>query len=246
MFRASSPLLLLLAALVMLAVAGAALGHPEDEVCDPAAPPNAFCLAMLEGISEPPALGDVIRDYLVLGFTHIIPKGLDHILFVLALFLGSTGWRSLVALVTMFTLAHSITLALVALAIWIPDGAWVEPLIAASISVVALENLLLKSDRVNLWRYPIVLVFGLLHGLGFGGVLSELGLPDGQLVPALLTFNVGVEVGQIAVVSCAALIGWLLVRRRAGKARYRRWVVLPASLAIGVTGTVWTIQRLMG
>ncbi|MEM9532998.1 MAG: HupE/UreJ family protein [Pseudomonadota bacterium] len=239
------PVVRLFVALALLAVAGGAFGHPEDEVCDPAAPPNAFCLAMLEGISEPPPLRDVIRDYLVLGFTHIIPKGLDHILFVLALFLGSTGWRSLVALVTMFTIAHSITLALVALAIWIPDGAWVEPLIATSISVVALENLLLKGDRKNLWRYPIVLVFGLLHGLGFGGVLSELGLPDGQLVPALLAFNVGVEVGQIALVAAAALIGWALVRRLAGAGRYRRWVVLPASITIGLTGAVWTTQRLL-
>jgi hypothetical protein len=114
----------------------------------------------------------------------------------------------------------------------------VEPLIAVSIAYVAIENIALA--ELKPWRVALVFAFGLLHGMGFAGVLSELGLPRGEFVTALVTFNAGVEAGQLLVIATAfALVGWL----RANPS-YRRLVVVPASLAIACVAVYWTIQRL--
>ena len=193
------------------------------------------------GLVEPSAL-ETMREYFVLGFEHILPKGLDHILFVLGLFLLSAAWRPLLLQVTMFTVAHSLTLGLSMYGVVTLPSTIVEPLIALSITYVAVENLF--TSELKPWRAALVFVFGLLHGLGFAGVLGELGLPRSQFVPALITFNIGVEAGQLTVIALAfAAVGWW---RRAEAASYRRWVVVPASLAIALVGAYWTLVRVHG
>ena len=138
-----------------------------------------------------PSRWTVVRQYVVLGFTHILPKGVDHILFVIGLFLLSTRLRPVLTQVTAFTVAHSITLGLSIYGIVALPPGIVEPLIALSIAYVAIENLITR--ELHAWRIGVVFLFGLLHGLGFAGVLRELGLPRNEFLTALLSFNVGVE-----------------------------------------------------
>lgn len=177
--------------------------------------------------------------YLKFGFEHILPLGADHILFVLGLFLLSTQWKSLLWQVTAFTIAHSITLALTLYGVVSLSHAIVEPLIAASIIYVGVENLL--TSRLHPWRPAVVFLFGLLHGMGFAGVLAELGLPRGEFLPALIGFNIGVELGQLAVIGLAlAAVGWWR-----GRAWYRRVVVVPASTGISLMATYWLMERTM-
>lgn len=142
-------------------------------------------------------------NYIPVGFDHIVPLGLDHILFVLGLFFLSTQLGPLLWQVSAFTLAHTITLALAALGYVSIPGSIVEPLIAASIAFVAIENI--TSRGLSRWRPLVVFGFGLLHGLGFASVLGEFGLPPGSFVPALIGFNIGVELGQLAVIAVAFL-----------------------------------------
>jgi len=191
-------------------------------------------------IAPPPAAtsAEVARQYFGLGFTHILPKGLDHILFVVGIFLLSAKWRSILLQVSTFTVAHSITLGLTMYGIVSLPARVVEPMIALSIAYVAIENLI--TSDLKPWRLALVFSFGLLHGMGFAGVLRDLGLPRSQFLTALLTFNGGVEAGQLTVIALTfgAVAYW-----RSNRATYRRWVVLPASLAIAITGVYWTIQR---
>ncbi|MDQ6769112.1 MAG: HupE/UreJ family protein [Gemmatimonadota bacterium] len=188
----------------------------------------------------PPSRLDIVRQYLALGFTHIVPHGLDHILFVLGIFLLSTRLKPVLAQVTAFTIAHSITLGLTIYGLVSISPRVVEPAIALSIAYVAIENL--TTSQLKPWRVAIVFAFGLLHGMGFAGVLKDLGLPRGQFLPALITFNVGVEAGQLTVIAAA----WLLV---AWWARTRPWYrhrfVMPASALIAATGIFWTVQRIV-
>lgn len=184
---------------------------------------------------------EVLRDYTVLGYTHIVPKGLDHILFVLGIFLLSLGWRPLLYQVTAFTLAHSITLALSLYGVVSLPASVVEPLIALSIVYVAVENMLVS--ELKAWRVWVVFGFGLLHGLGFAGVLTEVGLPRGEFLPALIAFNVGVELGQLTVIGLALLAVGLWCR---GRPWYRARVVIPASALIAAVGGYWTIARILG
>lgn len=178
--------------------------------------------------------------YLSLGFTHILPLGWDHVLFVLGLFLLTPRLKPLVLQLSLFTLAHSLTLALASLG-WVAlPAAVVEPLIAVSIAFIAVENIFRRN--LGPWRPLIVFAFGLLHGLGFAGVLSELGLPAGQFLTALVSFNVGVEIGQLAVVTLAfAAVGWF---------RHREWyrgrVTVPASAVIAMIGFYWAVERVLG
>ena len=188
----------------------------------------------------PPAPLEVARDYLRLGFIHIVPEGLDHILFVLGLFLLSTRLRPLVWQVTAFTVAHAVTLTLAALGVVALSPNLVEPLIALSIVYVAVENVL--TDRMTRWRPPVVFGFGLLHGLGFAGVLGELGLPEQERLLALLSFNAGIELGQLAVIAAAALAcGWFR-----SAVWYRARLVVPASAGIALTGLIWAVERIVG
>ena len=135
-------------------------------------------------------------NYIIVGFDHIVPKGLDHILFVLGLFFFSLNWRPLLWQVTTFTVAHTITLALASLQIVNLPAAIVEPLIAASIVYIAIENIFGKGET-NTQRLVIIFFFGLLHGLGFASVLSDFGLNPAQFVAGLIGFNIGVRGAQL-------------------------------------------------
>lgn len=181
---------------------------------------------------------EVVRLYLGLGFTHILPHGLDHILFVLGLFFLSLRPRTILAQVTAFTLAHSITLALSLYGVVSLSPRIVEPLIALSIVYVTVENLVVT--EVKAWRVAIVFCFGLLHGMGFAGVLRELGLPRSEFLTALASFNVGVEAGQLAVISLAFLAVGIWFGR---KPWYRAYITVPASALIALVGLYWTVQR---
>ena len=266
----------------------------------------------LEGGQEtgPIAIGGGVRktgwqvfaDYIPVGFDHILPKGLDHILFVLGLFFLSTRLAPLLWQVTAFTLAHTVTLAMAVLGVVSVPASIVEPLIAASIVYVAVENII--SDKLHRWRPAVIFVFGLLHGLGFASVLGEFGLPAGQVVPALIGFNIGVELGQLTVIAIAFILVWLAMKVDRGEAAtglaqtvygglalvfvavsfalddadfaavmgappavflwplaalsvlcalsatfvdhldaYRRFVAVPASLAIALVGAFWFVER---
>ncbi len=196
-------------------------------------------------VPDPPSRLQVGMQYLVLGFEHIVPKGIDHILFVLGIFLLSTAWRPILQQVTTFTIAHSITLGLTIYGIVSLPPSIVEPLIALSITYVAIENLFTSTLRP--WRIALVFAFGLLHGMGFAGVLKDLGLPRSEFLTALVTFNLGVEAGQLTVIACALLaVGWWRWRSTEQASRYRRWIVIPASLLIAAVGAYWTIIRALG
>lgn len=170
--------------------------------------------------------------YIPVGFDHILPKGLDHILFVLGLFFLSTRFTPLLWQVTSFTLAHTVTLAMAVLGIVSVPGSIVEPLIAASIVYVAVENIV--SDKLHRWRPFVIFGFGLLHGLGFASVLGEFGLPDGQVVPALIGFNIGVEFGQLTVIAIAFILVWFAIRVDRGEAD-----VAPAQGVYGMLAVVF-------
>jgi hypothetical protein len=195
-----------------------------------------FAVAVAPAV--PPVFA-IVRTYAALGFRHIMPDGLDHILFVLGLFLASRKLSWLLAQVTAFTVAHSITLGL-AMFGWVSlPSSIVEPAIAMSIVFVAVENVLGK--ETGRARVAIVFGFGLLHGLGFASALREIGLPKSRFIPALLAFNVGVEAGQLTVLAVAVCaIGAWFSRR----SWYRARVEVPASIAIAAVGLYWTIERL--
>jgi hydrogenase/urease accessory protein HupE len=186
----------------------------------------------------PPSRGQVIRQYLALGYTHILPKGLDHILFVLGIFLLSRKLKPVLAQVTAFTVAHTLTLALTIYGVVSLRSSIVEPLIALSIAYVAIENIFTRELKAR--RIALVFVFGLLHGMGFAGVLSELGLPRAEFLPALVSFNLGVEAGQLTVIAAAFLLVGLPFRHRSW---YRGRVVVPASCLIAAVGLFWSVQR---
>ncbi|WP_306131573.1 HupE/UreJ family protein [Roseivivax marinus] len=174
--------------------------EPYTGYLDPGQQSDAIALS---GGGADSAFGAFAR-YIPVGFEHIVPMGLDHILFVLGLFFLAPRVRALLWQVSAFTAAHTVTLAAGALGVVSVPASVVEPIIAASIVYVAVENIL--SRGLSPLRPAVVFVFGLLHGLGFASVLQEFGLPQSQFVPALLGFNVGVEVGQLFVIAVAFLI----------------------------------------
>jgi len=193
---------------------------------------------LLDQTVVPPSRWRIVRLYLSLGYSHIIPKGLDHVLFVLGIFLLAVELKPVVWQVTAFTLAHTITLALTVYGVVSLRSSVVEPLIALSIVYVAVENVF--TARLHAWRPLVVFCFGLLHGMGFAGVLTEIGLPRSEFVPALVSFNLGVEGGQLTVI-LAAFLGFGLRFRRRPWYRYR--IVIPGSLAIAAVGLYWSILR---
>ena len=194
-------------------------------------------MPLIAGAPKSPVVA--FLEYVSLGFTHILPQGLDHILFVLGLFFLSTQLRPLLVQVTAFTVAHSITLALGLYGVFELSPKIVEPLIALSIVFVAVENML--TTKLSAWRPFVVFGFGLLHGLGFAGILQELGLPRDQYLIGLLGFNVGVELGQLAVISIAWLTTAYWFSQRPW---YRMRVAWPASAGIACMGLFWTIERI--
>jgi hydrogenase/urease accessory protein HupE len=197
---------------------------------------EAFSLT--EVFTQPDFL-TVVVDYVDAGFDHIIPNGLDHILFVLGLFLFSTRMRPLLWQITMFTVAHSITLAMAMTGVIELPARVVEPLIALSIAYVGIENVWHR--RLHRSRLLLVFAFGLLHGLGFASMLADFGMPENAFATALIAFNIGVELGQLVVVALAFLTLGLWFGNRPD---YRRLVVIPGSLLIAAVGLYWTWQRL--
>ncbi len=197
-------------------------------------------------LSDPiPRAGGVDRswaatfaNYVVIGFEHILPKGLDHILFVLGLFFLSLKLAPLLWQISAFTIAHTITLALGILGVVTVPAAIVEPLIAASIVYVGIENVFSKG--LTPWRPVVVFCFGLLHGLGFASVLGDIGLDSATFITGLIGFNVGVELGQLTVIAIAFLTVGLWFGQ---KPWYKARIANPASVAIALIGTWWVIER---
>ena len=204
-------------------------GTREERVLDREHPEAAFDF----GHAAPSSLGGFVR----LGMEHIL-GGLDHLLFLAALLLGSRGLRSLLITITAFTAAHSLSLAAATLGWAHVSGSWVEPAIAASIVWMALENLL--RAQAPLRRHLLTFTFGLAHGLGFAEALTELHLAGWPLARALLGFNLGVESGQaLAVLLLAPALGWM--------ARYAAGPRITRGLSLGIAGMglIWLAQRLV-
>jgi hydrogenase/urease accessory protein HupE len=193
-------------------------------------------------IEATPGWQQIAGTYLGLGVEHIL-SGIDHLLFVLALLLLVKGWRRLVATVTAFTVAHSLTLAAATLGfVHVPQRP-IEAVIALSIAFVAAELVHLKSGQVSLtqrWPWAIAFIFGLLHGFGFAGALSEIGLPEQAIPLALLFFNVGVELGQLLFIAGVVAIG-TIARRIA--VPLPAWAPQLSAYAIGTVAAFWTIER---
>jgi hydrogenase/urease accessory protein HupE len=173
-----------------------------------------------------------------MGIEHIL-TGYDHLVFLLGLVIVGGRWRSLLMVVTAFTLAHSITLALAALGVWAPSPRIVEPAIALSIAYVGVENFFVKNAEKR-WR--ITFPFGLIHGFGFAGALQEVAMPKADVPYALVLFNVGVEAGQLAVLALVLPLIYLLRKR----AWFRDQGVKVISGAIAVAGVVWFVSRAFG
>ncbi|MEO0818017.1 MAG: HupE/UreJ family protein [Pseudomonadota bacterium] len=257
MFRA---LALVLVALFVGAVS--AWAHPEDEFCVPGQsaldPTLCEALAALDSVeggrSLSPEAESLLADlenrsavetfllYVYIGFQHILPMGLDHILFVIGLVLSTPRLRQLALQISAFTIAHTATLGLAATGMVDLPAEIVEPLIAASIAFVAIEAIFLREPPP--WRLAVVFLFGLIHGLGFAGAFGELGLPATQFWPGLIGFNVGVEVGQITVALAGLAALWAASRIIKGPEKgYPNTAVWPAAIMVAATGAFWTIER---
>ena len=203
-------------------------------------------------VQTPPPPWRTAATYARLGVAHIL-TGADHLAFLAALLLAAAvrgrrpahaasareSIRSAAAIVSAFTVAHSITLATQVLRPGTVPTRWVEPAIALSVAVVALENLLPRPPRA---RWALVFAFGLVHGLGFASALREIGLPRRGLVLALVSFNVGVEVGQLLVVGLALPL--LVAAAQRSPARYERWGLRAASALLGTAALVAFVSRL--
>ncbi|MES2440183.1 MAG: HupE/UreJ family protein [Verrucomicrobiota bacterium] len=179
----------------------------------------------------------VIPKFFVMGFTHILPGGPDHILFILGLFFLTRGFGVLFFQMTLFTLAHSLTLGLSLYGFLSVPTAVVEVAIALSIAFIAIENLFF--DDISRWRPYVVFGFGLIHGLGFAHSFAENLVDSGDFLPALFSFNMGIEFGQLAVVGIAyaAVAAWWK------RDCYQKLVARPASCAIAASGLYWAVDR---
>ncbi|MER6947997.1 HupE/UreJ family protein [Nonomuraea sp. NPDC000554] len=189
-------------------------------------------------VGERPASRQV-WEFFLLGAEHLA-FGLDHVLFLLALLIGARRLRDVVVTASAFTAAHSITFLLAALGVVDVPGAIVEPVIAASIIIVALANLLGRDeDKLGKWRLPIVFAFGLIHGLGFAGALDIDESGSWELLLSLLSFNLGIEVTQLVIV--AVLFPLLVLVRRTSAAR---WAVVALSVPIVGVSLYWFLDRI--
>ena len=201
--------------------------------------PGELSAPIVRGGVLPVSSVEIIKSYLVIGFEHIIPKGLDHILFVLGLYLFATKVSQLILQVSIFTIAHTITLAMASLGYVKVPAIIVEPLIALSISYVALETL--WHTKIGWSRLLIIFGFGLLHGLGFASVLMDIGLNPTHFITGLISFNIGVEFGQLAVI----IIAYLAIGITFSKTRFYRPIIqIPLSLIIASIGGWWFIERI--
>lgn len=185
-------------------------------------------------------MGEIIQRYISLGFSHVLPWGYDHIVFILSMCLLDPRVKTILIQCSLFTLAHSITLGLTALGVVFPSMSLVEPLIAISILYTAVENILLTG--VHKFRFLIIFLFGLIHGMGFASALREIGIPKEYVLSSLISFNVGVELGQLAVVFAAyfACVKWIM-----NKSYYKPKFLYPISVLIGCVAIYWTLDRVV-
>lgn len=193
-------------------------------------------ITLPEAEIAPSETGSVLWKYFVLGIEHIL-SGYDHLLFLLALVLIASRYKDALQIVTAFTIAHSITLFLVASGRLQVIPSWVEALIALSICYVAVENIFVQKAK---WRWILTALFGLIHGMGFAGALAETGLPKDNLLGSLLMFNLGVEAGQIMIL-CLLLPLLLWLRRFP----WYRKMMISTSCLIFIVAFYWLIQRLL-
>lgn len=187
---------------------------------------------------------DIFSSYVTLGFEHIL-AGLDHLLFILALILLVTSRRKLIWTITFFTLAHSITLAAVTLHWFYFPGPPVEAVIALSIVFLAKEAITVHHGKPSFTaQYPwlVAFIFGLLHGMGFASALNEIGIPENEIFLAMFSFNIGVELGQLAFV-LAVLVTIATAKRLLPQFPY--WTKKLPAYAIGCTASFWLLQRLL-
>jgi len=191
-------------------------------------------------VLEKAPVNDVVWFYFKLGVAHIVPLGYDHILFVVSLCLLNSKVKTILWQASAFTVAHTITLALSMKGIIKLPAEIVEPLIALSIMFVAIENILL--DTLKPWRVAIVFMFGLVHGMGFASALNEIGLPRNQFYTSIFSFNAGVEIGQIIVIS---LVFLLIIIPFGKKPWFKKGIVYPLSAIIALIAGYWMIQRLI-
>ena len=231
---------------------GQASAHPADEFCVPGGGLDpALCRALAQMDTAEQPLEELVvgrtgletaRLYTVIGVRHILPGGLDHILFVVLLVLSGPGLRRLVWHLSAFTFAHAVTLGLAASGVIAPSPSWVEPLIATTIFLVAVE--VLVRHGAPPWRSAAVFGFGLIHGMGFAGYFGTVGFPDGQFCPALIGFNVGVELGQGAVaLATLGVLAMVSMIPGAGPG-WRRRVIQAGAVIIGLVSLFWVVERL--
>ncbi|MBC7868210.1 MAG: HupE/UreJ family protein [Gloeobacteraceae cyanobacterium ES-bin-316] len=179
--------------------------------------------------------------YFKLGFTHIVPQGLDHVLFIIGICLINTKLKPIIYQATAFTVAHTIALALSMKNIIVAPAPIVEPIIALSIVFVAVENMILQESKA--WRLLLVFLFGLIHGLGFASALNETGLPPNRFFTSILLFNLGIEICQLLII---AALYFLVIQPFKNKSWYRYRIVFPVSIAIALVSGFWVIERLTG
>jgi len=186
------------------------------------------------------AIAPVVWQYFISGFGHILPFGADHVLFILGLFFLCKSLPSLLLQMTLFTIAHSLALGLSIFGLFSLPTLWVEVTIALSISFIAVECLVLR-DRLSVWRPWVVIGFGLIHGLGFSHSFRGIPIAPAHLLPALFSFNMGIEIGQLVVIGIAvATVGTL---------KNREWyfsrVTQPVCISIALTGLILAFQRMI-
>ncbi|MEI8136962.1 MAG: HupE/UreJ family protein [Bacteroidota bacterium] len=176
--------------------------------------------------------------FLKIGFEHVVPFGYDHILFIVALFFFNSKLKSAIIQCSIFTLAHSLTLALVALGYINVNSKFVEVVIALSIFIVAFENIF--QPTLKPWRLGLIFIFGLIHGMGFASALRDFGLPKNEMIISLVGFNVGVEIAQIAIILFCyfAVSKWIIE-----KDWYQKKLVNPLSMVISAIALFLAINR---
>jgi len=184
----------------------------------------------------------VLYKYTLIGFTHVLPEGIDHILFIISMTFGGPSLKNIVKQSLAFTLAHSLTLLLGAYSIIPNMPTFIEPFIALTIFIAAVLNLLSNKTSINRYKFILPFLFGLIHGLGFASALSEIGIPQDEFIYALLSFNIGVELAQIVII---ATIFYLVIKNFSSKDSYSYKVVYPINTLIAIAALYMFIDRLV-
>jgi HupE / UreJ protein len=179
-------------------------------------------------------------EFIQQGFLHVLPLGYDHILFITSLFFLNSNLKSVLIQCSIFTIAHSITLFLSAYQILNSNTQIVEPIIALSIVITAFENIV--HSRISKWRLLIIFIFGLIHGMGFAAALQDIGVPSSNFITALLSFNIGVELAQVAII---LMLYFAIAKWMSHKTWYQNRVVYPISCSMACVGLYWVIDKIM-